>query len=129
MNQVWVRQYGALIKRYKGVQANKYYIVDMRDIHDPRVLAKHFDSVKQGRRCIEKHLNDDHKRFDVVQGSELLENPIKWVKRGLNKNKSHITKWEYPPERTTPEERHYYRVMEGKKRKLLIKRKKNERRK
>lgn len=126
MHQVWVRKYGILIKRYKGVQTKKFYIVDMRDIHDPRVLAKHFDSVKQARRCIEKHLDDNHKRFEVVIGNELLDNPIKWIKRGLNKNKSHITKYEYPPERTTWEERHYYRVMEGKKRKkkLLTKKKK-----
>ena len=109
MKQRYIKRYGVKDKRFKGVQSKKYYIVDLKDYNKPKVISKFFDTRKQAKFCITTYFKENFKRFEVVRGKELLEDPIQWAKR-YNDGEQRITKYDYPPDVTTPEQRHKWRV-------------------
>jgi hypothetical protein len=109
MKQRYVKRFGVKDKRFKGVQSKMYYIVDLKDYHKPKVIAKFFDTKKQAKFCIEKYFKADFKRYEVVKGKHLLEDPIKWASR-YNPPDEKITKYDYPADCITPKQRHRWRV-------------------
>ena len=109
MKQRYIKRYGVKDKRFKGVQKGKYYIVDLKNYNKPKVIAKFFDTKGQAKFCIEKYFKANFKRYEIVKGKHLIEDPIKWA-RGYNNSETRITKYDYPPDCTTPQQRHKWRV-------------------
>lgn len=109
MKQRYIQRYGVKDKRFKGIQVGKFYIVDLKDYNKPKVIAKFFDTKDQARFCITKYFKGNFKRYEVTKGEDLLEDPIAWAKR-YNEEDTKITKYDYPPDCNTVEERHSWRV-------------------
>lgn len=111
MKQKKVNSYGAKINKYREIQPKKYYIVDLDDPYKPRLIAKYFDSKSQARFCIGKFLKADFRRFDIVTGQEIIDDPIDWFTSTLVGNGERIAKYDYPPELISQQEKKTWRTM------------------
>lgn len=93
---------------------SKYYIVDLKNILNPRYIPKPLDSKKEGRFIINSILGGDTKRFYVELGETIAKYRIKPYRRYMKGiiTKSFINlKYDYPPHRTTAQQKKDFRTI------------------
>ncbi len=111
MKQKKVWSYGIKINKYKDIMPKKYYIINMEDPMKPKVIAKFFDHKNQAKFCIGKFLKADFKKFDIVNGQDIIDDPIDWHTDIILGDSDRISKYDYPSEIITIQEKKTWRTM------------------
>lgn len=101
------------------VQWWRWYLVDVRDWHKPRIVRKHFENKKQAIKFSRDWLGSE---FEPLKGYKAMELNLK---DGLNKKPKHrhptlrANKYDYPPHLKTQKEKQIFRLRLQKKQHVM----------
>lgn len=110
LNSTMISRWGTKIKRFKPIRRDAFYIIDIKRIERPLYIPKRFRTMTDAKQAIDFTLKGNHKRFHVITGRELIEDPMARVKKHeVDYNPQDVSKWNYPPELTTRRERKNFR--------------------
>lgn len=104
-----------LYERFK-VKKWKWYIVDLRDYHNPVLIRKHLDNRAQAIRFKEKYYD---KNFDVINWKKALRYGLRDFINLKRQHRWHTAKYSYPPGCNTKHKRRMFRKVERKKMRQL----------
>lgn len=95
-----------------------WYIVDLIDLRDPRLLMNHFPTKSDAKKALRKYLTNNVERFDIVSGKKAIKYNMKFVatKRERRKGKVRpgairLHKYKYPDHVKTRKQRKSIRTM------------------
>jgi hypothetical protein len=106
-----VNIYGSPVNKYKVITPSNYYIVDMEDMIRPKLVAKYFNKKDQAIFCINKYFGGNFRRYDIVIGQDLLDDPIEWYTGLILGDYDRLNKYDYPEEKITQQEKKTWRTM------------------
>ena len=104
--------------RFK-IQKYKWYLVDLRDYHNPVLVRKHLDSKQQAEQFRDKYYENG---FDVIYWKEAREYNLRDYINKKRSHKHHTSKYQYPRDCITPQQRHIFRNVQRKKAKQKMRR-------
>lgn len=93
-----------LLREWFSIKSLKWYVVDLTDWHNPKVLRKHFDDKKQAKEFINRNLKGD---WQPVYGKEALKMDLTHYKNRIVRK----PKYDYPKDCKTQKQRHLFRIM------------------
>ena len=99
-----------LVKANKRVKTKKWYIVDMENPAKPLIIDHKFDNKFQAFRNIKEELNNNRIRYWVIKGKFFVGYRVHIARPAEYRLGLFFSKYEYPVECTTAQERKSYRT-------------------
>lgn len=98
--------------RKKKVKANKWYVVDLRILHEPLLFRNEFNNKKSAIEAICNHLSFNFKDYIPISGEDAITYNIQ-LKKLMKKGgyRIPVVKYDYPPERITYQNKKTYRTI------------------
>lgn len=105
-----------MAKKSKKVYSQFYYIVDLADIHNLRLMHNHYASWDDAYEAIAQGLRGNYRRYYPINGGKarrLRLHFYTWNYQKVTKVKRTviIPRYEYPKERITKQNRKTYRTI------------------
>jgi hypothetical protein len=101
--------------RYLAINKNRYYIVDLTDLGKPELFHNVFIEPVEAEEVICEYLKYDFKTYNVIIGLDAIKHGLKFKMQKKGERalcKIIVTKYDYPGERVSQQNKKTYRTIQ-----------------